>query len=101
MGDLSENLTHSTYKDEFSLIQNLFIDTIKNIKNILKSIINTSKQVTTTFKDVEQRKIQITTDITNITSLTFNILESNEKIFSNTNKVKDEFFAFNSSLNKM
>lgn len=100
-GNLSEKFTYSQHSNEFSSIQNLFIDMIENIKKILKSIISTSQKIDSTFLDVEGKKTDIITKILDINSLTFNISKSNEKIFLNTNNVKDEIFSFNSSINKM
>lgn len=100
-GNLSEKFHYSQYSNEFSSIQNLFIDMIENIKNILRSIISTSQKIDTTFVDVEHKKDDIIEKISDITSLTFNISKSNEKIFLNTNNVKEEIFSFNSSINKM
>lgn len=100
-GNLSEKFHYSQYSNEFSSIQNLFIDMIENIKSILKSIISTSKKVDTTFMDVEHKKDEIIEKISDINSLTFNISKSNEKIFLNTNNVKEEIFSFNYSITKM
>lgn len=100
-GNLSERLNHSEHTDEFSSIQNLFIDMTENIKKILRSIISTSKKINSTFLDVENKKTDIIRKISDINSLTSQITKSNEKIFLNTNNVKDEIFSFNSSINKM
>lgn len=100
-GNLSGKFNYSKELNEFSLIQNLFIDMTKLIKNILKSIISTSKKIDSTFLEVEHKKTEIITKISDINSLTSQITKSNEKIFSNTNNVKEEIFSFNSSINKM
>lgn len=100
-GNLSEKFSYSQHSNEFSYIQNLFIDMIENIKKILKSIITTSQKIDSTFLEVENKKTDIITKILDINSLTFNISKSNEKIFLNTNNVKDEIFSFNLSINKM
>lgn len=100
-GNLSEKLNHSENTDEFSSIQNLFIDMTENIKKILRSIISTSKKIDSTFLEVESKKTDIIKKISDINSLTSQITKSNEKIFLNTNNVKDEIFSFNSSINKM
>lgn len=100
-GNLSEKLKHSENTDEFSSIQNLFIDMTENIKKILRSIISTSKKIDSTFLEVENKKTDIIKKISDINSLTSQITKSNEKIFLNTNNVKDEIFSFNSSINKM
>src|SRR5699024_1486074 len=94
-GNLSEKFSYSQHSNEFSYIQNLFIDMIENIKKILKSIITTSQKIDSTFLEVENKKTDIITKILDINSLTFNISKSNEKIFLNTNNVKDEIFSFN------
>lgn len=54
-GNLSENFNYSSKSDEFSSIQNIFINMIENTKNILKSIISTSKQIDSTFINVEAK----------------------------------------------
>lgn len=100
-GNLSQKFEYSKYSNEFSSIQNLFIDMIENIKIILKSIISTSQKVDTTFTEVETKKTDIITKISDINNLTSNITKSNEKIFLNTNNVKDEISSFNISINKM
>ncbi len=55
-GNLSENFNYSSKSDEFSSIQNIFINMIENTKKILKSIISTSKQIDSTFINVEAKK---------------------------------------------
>ena len=100
-GDLTKEFNYSENFDEFSSIQNLFIDVIENIKKILKSIIDTSKTVRNNFLTVEERKTNMINKISEINTLTSNISKSNEKIFLNTNNVKDEIFSFNSAINKM
>lgn len=100
-GNLSQKFTYSNNKDEFSSIQNLFIDMINWVKQILKTIIFTSKKIESTFSEVEMKKTDIISKIVDINSLTSNISKSNEKIFLNTNNVKNEIVSFNSSINKM
>ncbi len=100
-GNLSQKFDYSKHKNEFSSIQNLFIDMIENIKVILKSIISTSQKVNITFSEVESKKTDIITKVSDIESLTSNITKSNEKIFLNTNNVKDEIASFNLSINKV
>lgn len=100
-GDLTKELTYAKHANEFSSIQNLLINVINGIKKILKSIISTSKDINNTFLAVEERKTNMVNKITEISDLTSNISKSNEKIFLNTNNVKDEIFSFNSAINKM
>ncbi len=100
-GNLSQKFLYSNNKDEFSSIQNLFIDMINRVKEILKTIIFTSKKIESTFSEVEMKKTDIISKIIDINSLTSNISKSNEKIFLNTNNVKNEIISFNSSINKM
>lgn len=100
-GNLSENFNYSSKSDEFSSIQNIFINMIENTKNILKSIISTSKQIDSTFINVETKKTDIISKISNINDLTYTISKSNEKILLNTNNVKNEIFSFNLLITKM
>lgn len=100
-GNLSENFNYSSKSDEFSSIQNIFINMIENTKNILKSIISTSKQIDSTFINVETKKTDIISKISNINDLTSTISKSNEKILLNTNNVKNEIFSFNLLITKM
>lgn len=100
-GNLSQKFIYSENSDEFSSIQNLFIDMINGVKNILKKIIFTSKEIESTFSEVKEKKTDMISKISNINSLTSNISKSNEKIFLNTNNVKNEIFSFNFSINKM
>lgn len=74
---------------------------IENTKNILKSIISTSKQIDSTFINVETKKTDIISKISNINDLTYTISKSNEKILLNTNNVKNEIFSFNLLITKM
>lgn len=100
-GNLTKKFDYYKKTNEFSSIQNLFIDMIEDIKSILRSIISTSKKIASTFKDIEVKKTNIRSKIMEIDSLTFNISKSNEKIVLNTNTIKDEISSFNSSINKM
>lgn len=100
-GNLTKKFEYSKKTNEFSSIQNLFIDMIEDVKSILKSIISTSKKISSTFQDIEIKKTDIISKILEIDSLTFNISKSNEKIVLNTNTIKDEISSFNSSINKM
>lgn len=100
-GNLSENFNYSSKSDEFSSIQNIFINMIENTKKILKSIISTSKQIDSTFINVETKKTDIISKISNINDLTYTISKSNEKILLNTNNVKNEIFSFNLLITKM
>lgn len=100
-GNLSENFNYSSKSDEFSSIQNIFINMIENTKKILKSIISTSKQIDSTFINVEAKKTDIISKISNINDLTYTISKSNEKILLNTNNVKNEIFSFNLLITKM
>ncbi len=100
-GNLTANFKHDKKSDEFSLINNLFIDMVSTIKSILTSIITTSKNIANTFDNIETKKSSIVSKIVDIDSLTFNISKSNEKIFLNTNNIKDEIIAFNAAINKM